>query len=121
MSRTQDKKFVDQPTAREPTPVDGAESVRSFSESVQRRISYMENNPSLKSVFAVMDTLTEANHLGFRPACPIEYRTAIETAGRVARSLDASQLRVARYRSAGQHSGSAGQHSGRNHSARLPR
>ena len=65
-----------------------------MSESVKKRLRYMEKNPSLESVLAVVDTLALANRRGFQATCPVEYRTALEATRRGARSLDAGQLRV---------------------------
>ena len=79
---------------RELESEDEVESVPPRSDSVKKQLHHMEKNPSLASVLAVGDALVLANRIGFKAMCPIEYRAALEAARRVARSLDAAQLRV---------------------------
>ncbi len=95
MSQGQDQRVVEADWRdRELESEEKVDSVQTMSESVKKRLRYMEKNPSLESVLSVVDSLAQANRLGFQVTFPVEHRTALEAARRVARNLDAGQLRV---------------------------
>ncbi len=95
MSQGQDQRVVEADWRdRELESDENVESVQTMAESVKKQLRIMERNPSLESVFAVVDTLAQANRLGFQATFPAEHRTALEAARRVARNLDAGQLRA---------------------------